>query len=92
MTNADFEKIVDTTDEWIVSRTGISERHIASDDISSADMASKAAERALESAGLTHEDIDLVICGTVTPGTFLFRKSAIFARFKRSIPPSILTS
>ena len=67
MTNADFEKIVDTSDEWIVTRTGISERHIAGDDISSADMAIKASERALEAAGLTHEDIDLVICGTVTP-------------------------
>jgi 3-oxoacyl-[acyl-carrier-protein] synthase-3 len=67
MTNADFEKIVDTSDEWIVTRTGISERHIADDDTSSADMACKAAERAMESAGVTHEDIDLVICGTVTP-------------------------
>ncbi len=67
MTNADFEKIVDTSDEWIVSRTGISERRIAADDMSSAGMAAIACERAMESAGVTHEDIDLVICGTVTP-------------------------
>jgi len=67
MTNADFEKIVDTSDEWIITRTGINERHIAGDDISSADMAAKASERAMEAAGLTHEDIDLIICGTVTP-------------------------
>ena len=67
MTNADFERIVDTSDEWIVSRTGIRERHIATDDMSSADMAEVASRRALEMAGCSHEDIDLVICGTVTP-------------------------
>lgn len=67
MTNADFERIVDTSDEWIVSRTGIRERHIATDDMSSADMAEAASRRALEMAGCSHEDIDLVICGTVTP-------------------------
>ena len=67
MTNADFEKMVDTSDEWIVSRTGIRERRIATDDMSCADMAAEASRRALASAGYTHEDIDLVICGTVTP-------------------------
>jgi len=67
MTNADFERIVDTSDEWIVSRTGIRERHIAADDMTSADMAEAASLRALEMAGCSHEDIDLVICGTVTP-------------------------
>lgn len=67
MTNADFEKMVDTSDEWIITRTGIRERHIADDNTSSADMACEAAKQALDMAGLTHEDIDLVICGTVTP-------------------------
>ncbi len=67
MTNADFEKMVDTSDEWIVSRTGIRERRIATDDMSCADMAAEAARRAMISAGCTHEDIDLVICATVTP-------------------------
>jgi len=59
--------MVDTSDEWIVSRTGIRERRIATDDMSCADMAAEAARRAMTSAGCTHEDIDLVICGTVTP-------------------------
>jgi 3-oxoacyl-[acyl-carrier-protein] synthase-3 len=59
--------MVDTSDEWIVSRTGIRERRIATDDISCADMAAEAARRAMASAGCTHEDIDLIICGTVTP-------------------------
>jgi 3-oxoacyl-[acyl-carrier-protein] synthase-3 len=67
MTNADFEKIVDTSDEWIVSRTGIRERRIAADAMSCADMAAEASRRAMTSAGCTHEDIDLIICGTVTP-------------------------
>jgi len=66
ITNADFEKMVDTTDEWIVSRTGIRERRIASADMSCSDMAAEAARRALEMAGVTHEDIDLIICGTIT--------------------------
>lgn len=67
MTNADFEKIVDTSDEWIVTRTGIRQRRIALDDMTSADMAIEAAKRALEMAGRTHEEIDLIITGTVTP-------------------------
>lgn len=67
MTNADLEEMVDTTDEWIVSRTGIRERHIANNDIACSDMAVEASRRALEMAGYSHEDIDLVICGTVTP-------------------------
>jgi len=67
MTNADFEKIVDTSDEWIVSRTGIRQRRIAQDDMTSADMAIEAAKRALEMSGRTHDEIDLIITGTVTP-------------------------
>jgi 3-oxoacyl-[acyl-carrier-protein] synthase-3 len=67
MTNADFEKIVDTSDEWIVTRTGIRERHVADASISCSDMAVQAATRAMEMAGCGSDDIDLVICGTVTP-------------------------
>ena len=66
MTNADFEKLVDTSDEWIITRTGIRERHIASKDMSCADMSVEAARRALEMSGCKHEDIDLVICATIT--------------------------
>jgi 3-oxoacyl-[acyl-carrier-protein] synthase-3 len=67
MTNLDFEKIVDTSDEWITSRTGIKERHIADETITNSDMAVKACERALEMSGTLKEEIDLLICGTVTP-------------------------
>ncbi len=67
LTNFDLEKIIDTTDEWITKRTGIKERRIAADDESTSDMAVKASIRAIESAGLRPEDIDLIIVGTSTP-------------------------
>ncbi|NOY88409.1 MAG: ketoacyl-ACP synthase III [FCB group bacterium] len=66
MTNADFEKIVDTSDEWIVTRTGIKERHIANG-MATSDMAVEAIKRALEDSKYSPKDIDLVIVGTVTP-------------------------
>jgi 3-oxoacyl-[acyl-carrier-protein] synthase-3 len=59
--------MVDTSDEWIVTRTGIRERHIASADMSCGDMAIEASRRALDMSGVSHDDIDLVICGTITP-------------------------
>jgi 3-oxoacyl-[acyl-carrier-protein] synthase-3 len=67
LTNADLEKMVETTDEWIRSRTGIEHRHIAADDEATSDLASKAGLAALESAGLSPSDIDLVLVGTTTP-------------------------
>ncbi len=67
MTNQDFERIMATSDEWITTRTGIKSRHIAADDETVADMAAVAATRALENAGLTIDDIDLVIVATTTP-------------------------
>ena len=67
MTNADLEKIVDTNDEWIVSRTGIRERHIASDEETTASLATEAALRALEVANLSPSDIDLIIVATSSP-------------------------
>ncbi len=67
MTNADLEKIVDTSDEWIVSRTGIRERRIAPEGMAVSDMAVEACKNALEASGLKNEDIDLIILGTVTP-------------------------
>ncbi len=67
MTNADLEKIVDTTDEWIVQRSGIKSRHIAADNESTGDMAIAAAKKALEAAGLKPNDIDGVIVATTTP-------------------------
>jgi 3-oxoacyl-[acyl-carrier-protein] synthase-3 len=67
LTNADLEKMVETTDEWIKSRTGIEHRHIVADDETTSDLAHKAGLIALESAGLTPNDIDLVVVGTTTP-------------------------
>lgn len=67
LTNADLEKIVDTSDEWIVSRTGIRERRIASDEQTSASLATEAALEALQVAGLKPTDIDLIIVSTSSP-------------------------
>lgn len=67
LTNADLEKIVETTDEWITTRTGIKERRIAAADEFTSDMAAKAAERAMQMAGVTAEQIDLIIVATITP-------------------------
>lgn len=67
LTNADLEKMVDTSDEWIRTRTGIEERRIASDDIDSSHMATFAAEEAIRDAGLTANDIDMILVATVTP-------------------------
>src|SRR5690625_824072 len=69
VTNKDLEKIVDTSDEWIRTRTGIEERRIAKDDEDSSDMAFIAAQRALEDANMTAEEIDLILVATVTPDT-----------------------
>ena len=67
MTNADLERLVDTSDEWIVSRTGIRERHIAAEDEQTCDLAEAAARRALAAAGVGPADIDLIIVATTTP-------------------------
>ncbi len=67
LTNFDLEKMVDTSDEWIRSRTGIEERHIAADDEATSDLAYHAALAAIENAGLTPGDIDFVLVGTTTP-------------------------
>ena len=67
LTNADLEKMVDTTSEWIVERTGIRERHIAADGETTGSMAEVAARRATEAAGLRPEDIDLIVLATTTP-------------------------
>lgn len=67
LTNKDMEKIVDTTAEWIVERTGIEERHIAADDEFTVDLAEKAALNAIQASGKSKEDIDLIIVATTTP-------------------------
>ena len=70
LTNDELSKIVDTTDEWIFSRTGIKERRIAAEGEFTSHMATKAAQKALEQAGLAAEDIELIIVATITPDTF----------------------
>ena len=67
LTNKDLEKMVDTNDEWIVTRTGIKERRIATDDQDTSDLAYEAAKRAIEDAKISAEEIDLILVATVTP-------------------------
>ena len=67
LTNADLEKLVETSDEWIRTRTGISQRHIAADTQTTTDLAEFAARRAIADAGVTEADIDLIVVGTTTP-------------------------
>jgi len=66
LTNFDLERIVDTTDEWIVTRSGIRERHVVEEGTAASDLALEASRRALESASIAPEEIDLVICATIT--------------------------
>lgn len=67
VTNADLEKMMDTSDEWIRTRTGIEERRIADDNTKTSDMGLAAAQKAIEDAGITPEDLDLILVATVTP-------------------------
>jgi len=79
LTNADLEKLVDTSDEWIMERTGIRERRIAAESEALSDLALPAAETALGQAGLSGKDIDLLIVATVTPDMSFPSTSAILA-------------
>lgn len=67
MTNDDLAKIVDTSDEWIVQRTGIRQRHVAAEGQNTSDLATRAAEQALAAAGMSAADIDLIVLATTTP-------------------------
>ena len=67
VTNDDLAKVVDTSDEWIIERTGIRQRHRAAPDQPVSDLATEAARRALAAAGKTPDDVDLIIVGTTTP-------------------------
>jgi 3-oxoacyl-[acyl-carrier-protein] synthase III len=81
LTNADLEKLVDTTDEWIMQRTGIRERHIVDPGVATSDLAREAALEAISRAGLKPADIDLIIVGTVTPD-MLFPSTACLVQHK----------
>jgi len=85
LTNHDLEKIVETSDEWITSRTGIKERRIAAKDEFTSDLATKAAQRAMKMAGITPEQLDLIIVATITsdmpfPSTACFVQQKLGAR------------
>ncbi|GAO04326.1 beta-ketoacyl-ACP synthase III [Anaeromyxobacter sp. PSR-1] len=67
VTNADLEKLVDTSDQWIVERTGIRERHVVADDQATSDLALEASRRALDAAGVDPKDVEMIVVGTVTP-------------------------
>ena len=67
LTNADFEKMLDTSDEWIMQRVGIRERHVAGPGVAASDLGKEAAVAAISRANLTPDDIDLIVVGTVTP-------------------------
>jgi 3-oxoacyl-[acyl-carrier-protein] synthase-3 len=71
LTNADLEKIVDTSDEWIISRTGIKQRRKASDNEYTSQFAVRAAQKAIEKSGISVEDIEIIVCATTTPDQIL---------------------
>jgi len=85
LSNEDLEKMVDTSDEWILKRTGISERRIAAKDEVTSDMATISARIAIKRAGLKESDIDLVVCATVTPDYFNMPSTACVVSNKLGI-------
>ncbi|MCT7601503.1 beta-ketoacyl-ACP synthase III [Aliarcobacter butzleri] len=86
MSNADFEKIIDTSDEWITKRTGIKERRIANEGEASSDLGARAGELAIERAAISKEEIDLVICATVTPDFLCMPSTACLIAAKLGLP------
>jgi 3-oxoacyl-[acyl-carrier-protein] synthase-3 len=81
LTNAELEKRVETSDEWIVSRTGIRERHVAAAGETTSDLATAAARAALDAAGIAPNDIDLIVVATTTPD-FIFPSTACLVQQK----------
>lgn len=76
LTNADLEVMVDTSDEWITKRTGIKKRHIAAENETTSDMGVKAAELAIERAGINKSEIDMLVCATISPDYFCMPSTA----------------
>src|SRR3954453_23090115 len=69
LTNADLERMVETSDEWILQRTGIRQRHIVEPGVATSDLAEPAARGAIKEAGITPQDIGFIVVGTTTPDT-----------------------
>ena len=86
LTNFDLEKTLDTSDEWIRSRTGIERRHVAASGQTTTDLCEQAARQAIEAAGIGPEDIDLVIIGTTTPDIVPVGMGCLLSE-KLGIPP-----
>jgi len=86
LSNEDLERMVETSDEWITKRTGIKERHIAAKDEFTSDMGVKAAEQAIERAGIDKEAIDLVVCATISPDYFNMPSTAVLIAAKLGLP------
>ncbi len=86
LTNEDLSNMVDTSDEWITKRTGIKERHIAADNEFTSDLGVKAAELALQRSGIAKEDIDLVVCATISPDYFCMPSTATIISQKLGLP------
>ena len=85
LTNADLEKLVNTSDEWILQRTGIRERHIAEPGVATSDLAKVAAEGAMKEAGITAADVGFIVVGTTTPDT-IFPSTACMLQTKIGAP------
>jgi len=86
LTNEDLERMVDTSDEWITKRTGIKERHIAAENEFTSDMGVKAAESAIARSGIAKEEIDLVVCATISPDYFNMPSTAVLIAAKLGLP------
>lgn len=86
LTNEDLANMVDTSDEWITKRTGIKERHIAADDEFTSDMGVKAAEIAIQRSGVSKEEIDLIVCATISPDYFCMPSTAAIISTKLGLP------
>jgi 3-oxoacyl-[acyl-carrier-protein] synthase-3 len=84
LTNEDLERLVDTTDEWVVTRTGIRQRHVAADDENASDLALAAGRKALEAGGISAQDIDLIIVATTTPD-MIFPSTACLLQAKLGV-------
>ncbi len=85
LTNSDLEKMVDTSDEWIVQRTGIKSRYLARDDEYTSDMAYEAAKVAIDRAGISRDEVDAIICATITPDYFCMPSTACVVADKLGI-------